>query len=77
MSLLNAFLAVVFDLLLAPFRQLPPIVGLAVVSLLTAIAMLLIFKRTSNQTRLTAVKRPSMSFAKKSTSGRYSHKASN
>ena len=57
MSLLNAFLAVVFDLLLAPFRQLPPIVGLAVVSLVTAIAMLLIFKRTSNQTRLAAVKR--------------------
>jgi uncharacterized membrane protein (DUF106 family) len=56
-SLLNAFLAVLFDLLLAPFRQLPPIVGLAVVSLVTAIAMLLIFKRTSNQTRLTAVKR--------------------
>ena len=57
MSLLNAFLAAVFDLLLAPFRQLPPIVGLVVVSLATAIAMLLIFKRTSNQTRLAAVKR--------------------
>jgi uncharacterized membrane protein (DUF106 family) len=56
-SLLNAFLASVFDLLLAPFRQLPPIVGLVVVSLATAIVMLLIFKRTSNQTRLAAVKR--------------------
>ena len=57
MSLLNAVLASLFDLLLAPFRQLPPIVGLVVVSLVTAIAMLLIFKRTSNQTRLAAVKR--------------------
>ena len=57
MSLLNAFLAAVFDLLLAPFRQLPPIVGLVVVSLVTSIAMLLIFKRTSNQARLAAVKR--------------------
>jgi uncharacterized membrane protein (DUF106 family) len=56
-ALLNAFLAAVFDLLLAPFRQLPPIVGLVVVSLATSIAMLLIFKRTSNQARLAAVKR--------------------
>jgi uncharacterized membrane protein (DUF106 family) len=56
-SLLNALLARTFDLLLLPFRQLPPIVGLAVVSLATAIAMLLIFKRTSNQDRLAAVKR--------------------
>jgi uncharacterized membrane protein (DUF106 family) len=56
-SLLNALLARTFDLLLLPFRQLPPIVGLVVVSLATAILMLLIFKRTSNQTRLAAVKR--------------------
>lgn len=57
MALLNALLARVFDLLLAPFRQLPPIVGLVVVSLATGIAMLLIFKRTSDQARLAAVKR--------------------
>ena len=57
MSLLNALLAPVFDLLLLPFRQLPPVVGLVVVSLATAILMLLIFKRTSNQTKLAAVKR--------------------
>jgi uncharacterized membrane protein (DUF106 family) len=56
-SLLNAVLARSVDLLLAPFRQLPPIVGLVVVSLATAVAMLLIFKRTSNQARLAAVKR--------------------
>lgn len=57
MSLLNALLARTFDFLLAPFQQLPPVVGLAVVSLATAIAMLLIFKKTSNQKRLAAVKR--------------------
>ncbi len=57
MSLLNALLARTFDLLLAPFRQLPPIAGLAVVSLVTAVGMLLIFKRTSDQRRLAAVKR--------------------
>ena len=57
MAFLNALLARTFDLLLAPFRQLPPIVGLLVVSLATAIAMLLIFGKTSDQKRLAAVKR--------------------
>jgi uncharacterized membrane protein (DUF106 family) len=56
-SLLNGLLARTFDLLLLPFRQLPPIVGLVVVSLATAILMLLIFRRTSDQTKLAAVKR--------------------
>jgi uncharacterized membrane protein (DUF106 family) len=56
-SLLNALLARTFDLLLLPFRQFSPVVGLVVVSLATAILMLLIFKRTSNQTKLAAVKR--------------------
>jgi uncharacterized membrane protein (DUF106 family) len=56
-SLLNALLARTFDLLLAPFRQLPPIAGLVVVSLATAVAMLLIFRKTSDQARLAAVKR--------------------
>ena len=57
MSLLNALLARTFDLLLLPFRQLPPIVGLVVVSLATAVVMLLVFRKTSNQTKLAAVKR--------------------
>jgi uncharacterized membrane protein (DUF106 family) len=56
-SLLNAFLARTFDLLLSPFRQLNPMVGLLVVSLATAIGMLLVFRRTSDQRRLAAVKR--------------------
>ena len=57
MSPLNALLRLVFDGLLLPFRGLPPWVGLTVVSLLTAILMLVLFKRTSNQDKLAAVKR--------------------
>jgi hypothetical protein len=54
---LNASLASLFDLLLAPFRQLPPIAGLTVMSLLTAVAMLLVYKATSDQRRLQEAKR--------------------
>src|SRR4051794_10423245 len=54
---LNALLRGAFDLLLSPFEQLPPIVGLAVVSLVTAAAMLLVLKATSDQASIAAVKR--------------------
>ena len=54
---MNAFLVWTFDLLLSPFRQLPPIVGLCVVSLLTAAAMLLVYRATSDQRRIEQVKR--------------------
>jgi uncharacterized membrane protein (DUF106 family) len=57
MSYVNAALRPVFDLLLAPFAGLPPIVSLAVVSLVTAVFMLIVFKRTSNQAALAEVKR--------------------
>lgn len=57
MSFVNALLRPVFELALSPFRGLPPLVGLVVVSLVTAIAMLLIFKKTSNQVGIAAVKR--------------------
>src|SRR3990172_619962 len=57
MSSVNAVLRPIFELLLSPFRGLPSIMGLAVVSLVTAIAMLLIFKKTSNQKAIAAVKR--------------------
>ena len=50
---MNALLASAFDLLLFPFRQLPPIVGLSVVSLLTAAGMLLVFRAKSDQPRMT------------------------
>ena len=57
MSILNAVLSSTFDLLLLPFQQLPPIVGLAVVSLATAVAMLLVYGATSDQRRIAEVKR--------------------
>lgn len=57
MSFVNALLRGLFDFLLSPFRTLPPIVGLVLVSLATAVGVLLVFKVTSNQERLAAVKR--------------------
>ena len=57
MTILNALLASAFDLLLFPFRQLPPIVGLSVVSLVTAAGMLLVFRAKSDQQRIVQVKR--------------------
>ena len=57
MSVVNAALRPLFDLLLAPFAGVPPIVSVVVVSLVTAIGMLWVFKRTSNQAKLGDVKR--------------------
>jgi uncharacterized membrane protein (DUF106 family) len=56
MQLVNAVLRPVFDGLLLPFRGLPPLVGLCVVSLFVSVLMLLVFKRTSNQEKIAAVK---------------------
>ena len=57
MSVLNGLLRPLFDFLLLPFRSFAPIVGLLVVSFAAAIGMLVVFKRTSNQAKLEAVKR--------------------
>lgn len=57
MSFVNNILRTVFDGLLYPFRGMSPWVGLTLVSLLAAIGILAIFKRTSNQEALEAVKR--------------------
>lgn len=57
MSLLNAALRRLFDLLLFPFQSLPAAVGIAFVSLLAALGMLWAFKRTSNQAGIEAAKR--------------------
>ncbi len=57
MSLVNAILRPLVDGLLYPFRGLPPIVGLTFVSLLTSVLLLIVFKKTSNQKALEAVKR--------------------
>ena len=57
MSYLNAILRPLFDALLWPFRGLPPIVGLLVISAVAAVGMLSVFKFASNQERLAEVKR--------------------
>ncbi len=57
MSAVNAVVRFVFDLLLAPFAAWPPAVSLVFVSLLVSILMLVVFKHTSNQVALAAVKR--------------------
>ena len=57
MEPVNAVLRVVVSALLFPLRGLHPLVGLTVVSLAVGIAMLLVFKATSNQAGIAAVKR--------------------
>ncbi len=57
LSGLNGLLRSLFDAALHPFSKLPPLVGIAVVSLIFGIGMLLVFKVTSNQDKLAAVKR--------------------
>ena len=54
---LNALLDSLFDALLRPLAALPPLGSLAVVSLVTAVVMLLVVRRTSNQVALDRVKR--------------------
>jgi hypothetical protein len=54
---LNATLAMIVDGVLYPLRGLPPLAGVAAMSLLTAIGMLIVFKRTSDQQRIVSVKR--------------------
>src|SRR6185312_9032125 len=56
-TIVNEWLGLAFDVLLYPFRQLSPIVGLSIASLLTAAAMLLVFRATSDQRRIEQVKR--------------------
>lgn len=56
MTWINAALRVGFDIVLAPFSGMPDMVGLAVVALVCSIGMLWIFKRTSNQDALAAIK---------------------
>ena len=45
-----------FDLIFFPFRSLNPMVGLTVVSFLTGILMVLVFRTTSNQAGIKQVK---------------------
>ena len=56
MGWLNSALGEVVDALLYPFRGLPDAVGLAWIALLTSVAILLVFRRTSDQEALRRVK---------------------
>ncbi len=57
MWFVNGPLAWVFDLVVLPFRGMPPIVGLTVISLVVSVAMLIGFRAVSDQDALDAVKR--------------------
>jgi hypothetical protein len=56
MSLVNALLRKLFDIVLYPFQGLHPLVGLIVLAVPISILMLLVFKKTSNQKKLADVK---------------------
>lgn len=57
MSLIAALLRTLVDAALAPFRGASPVLGLALISAVTAVVMLLVFKWTSDQPGLALVKR--------------------
>jgi hypothetical protein len=57
MSTVNAIIGAVLSGILTPFESLSPLVGLALISAISAGVMLLVVKWTSNQARLAAVKR--------------------
>jgi len=56
LTAINTPLRALFDALLYPFRELSPWVTLIPISAITGIVLLLVFKRTSNQEALEAVK---------------------
>jgi hypothetical protein len=49
MGVLNSIVGAISDVFFAPFRSLGPWPGMIVISLITGVGMLLIFKKTSNQ----------------------------
>jgi uncharacterized membrane protein (DUF106 family) len=56
MGYFNYAITGLFDVLLWPFGTLPPIWGLALISVLTGIVMLFVFKLTSRQAKIRAAK---------------------
>ena len=56
MTIVNSIMTAIFDALLAPFARLSPWYGIAAVSLLTSVVMLLIFRCTSNQAAIRRAK---------------------
>ena len=57
MSLINASTGALVDALILPFRDLPPIAGLIVVSLVTALGVVLAFRRFADRQRIAALER--------------------
>lgn len=57
MSILNSLLRSVFDAVLYPFSDLSPLVGITLISAVIGVAMLYVFKWTSDQDAMDAVKR--------------------
>lgn len=57
MSILNRLVATALEVLLWPFRWLPSLAGLAFVALLAAVAVLLVYRKTSDQDGITTVRR--------------------
>lgn len=57
MTILNAALRPIFDLLQAPLRGLPPWAGILIWSIPIGVLALWVFKKTSNQRRIAEVKR--------------------
>ncbi len=54
---MNVVIGAIVDAMLLPFQTWPPIVGLTVVSLIVAAALLLVFKLTSNQHAIASTRR--------------------
>jgi hypothetical protein len=57
MALVNATVGRVVDLLLYPCLRLPPLLGLAILSLATGLVMLVVLHRTSDDRRIAGLKR--------------------
>ncbi len=56
MNVINTIFSGLFGALLFPFKSLPPAVGVVVMAALTGVGMLLVFKATSNQERISSTK---------------------
>ena len=57
MWIINSIMGAIINVALWPFRSLPPMIGLAVFSLVSGVAMLYVFKWASDQEGLEVVKR--------------------
>lgn len=56
MAAINSVINLIFRVAFAPFNSMPPIVGLIVISVIAGVVLLYVFKLTSNQDAIAAVK---------------------